>query len=314
MSPDALLQRAARLRRCCCRTSERDEALAPDFFRELDLLFYAAAALPQPALGAAAALARRARGEPVPFVSAWGATETSPLVTRCTSTLDGPANIGLPVPGAELKLVPERRQARDARAGPAASRPATSGTRNADPAAFDEEGFYRIGDAVRLADAARSRTAAWSSTAASPRTSSSPPAPGCTWARCGSRADRGAARRWSQDVVIAGHDREEVGVARLPEPGRRAGDVRPIRAGDAADRAGRRRARIARRSLRAYNRGAAQRAAARVRSALLLAEPPSIDAGEITDKGYINQRAVLDRRAGLVEALYAPDDPDVIRL
>ena len=98
-----------------------------------------------------------------------------------------------------------------------------------------------------------------------------------------------------QDIVIAGHDRDAVGLLLFPSA--------------AQDEDLRERIAVA---LRAHNReesGASSRA---VRSAILLTEPPSIDAGEITDKGYINQRAVLDRRAALVEALFTPDHPDVI--
>jgi feruloyl-CoA synthase len=117
-----------------------------------------------------------------------------------------------------------------------------------------------------------------------------------------------------QDAVIAGHDREAVGVLLFPDA---AACAKAIGAGDDLSRDdlvqdGRLHERIAA-LLEAYNAEIGEASSRAVRCAILLADPPSIDAGEITDKGYINQRAVLDRRAHLVEALFAADAPGVIR-
>jgi feruloyl-CoA synthase len=100
---------------------------------------------------------------------------------------------------------------------------------------------------------------------------------------------------WVADAVITGHDRDEVGALIFPSPGRIVDDAfrRELAAGIArcnADRSG---------------------SSTRIARALVLAEPASIDAGEITDKGYLNQRAVLERRMALLEQLYASADPIV---
>jgi feruloyl-CoA synthase len=266
---------------------ESDGDLAATFFRDLDLLFYAAAALPRPTWDRLVRVARRVRGETVPFVSAWGSTETSPLVTQVHDLLDEPGNIGVPVPGATLKLVPNGRKLEARVKGPQVA----PGYFESSCPMLDDEGFYVTGDAMRLADPSDpNRGLVFDG-----RVSEDFKLTSGTWVHVGALRLKliGALAPLVQDLVIAGHDRDAVGVLLFP--------------GAAQDENLRERIAAA---LRAHNReecGASSRA---VRSAVLLTEPPSIDAGEITDKGYINQRAVLDRRAALVEALFAPGSPD----
>ena len=109
----------------------------------------------------------QARGDAVPMVSAWGSTETSPLATAVHFPIDAaPASSACRRPGAELKLVPQRRQARDARARPERHARLLAAARRSTAAAFDDEGFYRIGDAGAVRRPGRCRRAASSSTAA----------------------------------------------------------------------------------------------------------------------------------------------------
>src|SRR6185436_9100701 len=291
---------------------ERDEDLAQGFFRELDLLFYAAAALPRPTWDRLVRLGRRVRGEPVPFVSAWGATETSPLVTQVHYAIDEPGNIGVPVPGALLKLVPNGWKLEVRVKGPQVT-PGYFGDDERFRAAVDDEGFYAPGDAVRLADPADpNRGLVFDG-----RLSEDFKLTTGTWVHVGALRISliAALSPLVPDAVIAGHDRDAVGVLLFPDPAACAQAIGA--AGDLSQsdlvRDGRLRARIAA-ALSAHNREAGEASSRSVQSAILLADPPSIDAGEITDKGYINQRAVLDRRAGLVEALFTPDAPDVIRI
>jgi feruloyl-CoA synthase len=290
---------------------ERDEELAASFLRELDLLFYAAAALPRPTWDRLTALARRVRGAPVPFVSAWGSTETSPLVTQVHGLLDEPGNVGVPVPGAELKLVPNQGKLEVRVRGPQVT-PGYFKDPDLWSAALDEDGFYRIGDALRLADPADpARGLVFDG-----RVSEDFKLTSGTWVHVGAlRLSLIAALApLVQDVVIAGHDREAVGVLLFPDL---AACARTVGAADglpAADvLSDERLARQIATALAAHNHQAAGTSSRTVQSALLLAEPPSLDAGEITDKGYINQRAVLDRRAPLVAALFEPGAPGVIR-
>jgi len=291
---------------------ERDEALAQGFFRELDLLFYAAAALPRPIWDRLVLLARRVRGEPVPFVSAWGSTETSPLVTQVHYAIDEPGNIGVPVPGALLKLVPNGWKTEVRVKGPQVT-PGYFRDEERFRAALDEEGFYSTGDAVRLADPGEpNRGLVFDG-----RLSEDFKLTTGTWVHVGTLrlSLLAALSPLVQDAVIAGHDRDCIGVLLVPDAAACAKAIGV--AGDTPRtdlvRDERLHARIAA-ALGAHNRDTGEASSRSVRSAILLAEPPSIDAGEITDKGYINQRAVLDRRASLVEALFAAEAPDVIRL
>jgi feruloyl-CoA synthase len=291
---------------------EQDAALAEGFFRELDLLFYAAAALPRPTWDRLVRLARRVRSEPPPFVAAWGSTETSPLVTQVCYALDGPGNIGVPVPGAVLKLVPNGPKLEVRVKGPQVT-PGYFRDEERGETAFDEEGFYLPGDAVRFADPGDpNRGLVFDG-----RLSEDFKLTSGTWVHVGALRISliAALSPLVQDAVIAGHDREAVGVLLFPDA---AACAKAIGAGDDLPRGellgdSRLRERIAV-LLEAYNREIGEASSRALRCAILLAEPPSIDAGEITDKGYINQRAVLDRRAHLVEALFAAGEPGVIRV
>ncbi len=299
---------------------ESDIALRTTFFRDLDLLFYAAAALPQPLwdrLDRVSALARG--GERVTMVSAWGSTETSPMVTSVHFPIDRPGVIGLPAPGTELLMVP-------ASDGAVASGGVALGKwelrvrgPNVTPgyweqpettrAAFDEEGFYRIGDAGKFADPADpSRGIVFDGRIAEDFKLTSG-----TWVHAGAvrLALIAACAPVVEDAVITGHDREFAGALLFPSlagiqrlcPGAPAGasTAHLVALPEVQVR------------VREGLSNMAGGSSMRVERALFLAEPPSIDLGEITDKGYINQRTVRERRAADVERLHARDpEPSVL--
>ena len=132
---------------------ERDETFARAFFRNLRLIFYAGAALPQDLWSRLEAVSVRTTGHRVPMTSSWGTTETAPLATAAHFLLDRAGNIGLPAPGLEMKLVPSGGKLEIRVRGPNV----TPGYWKRDDLtrdAFDDEGFYMPGDAVRLADSA----------------------------------------------------------------------------------------------------------------------------------------------------------------
>jgi len=165
--------------------------------------------------------------------------------------------------------------------------------------AFDAEGYYRIGDAGRLVDPADP----CKGVAFDGRVAEDFKIMSGTWISVGTLRVNAvsALTPFAADVVVTGHDREEVGLLVFPSPQARAASPDELRAKIAA----------ALRAMKIEGVGSSQ-SPARV---LLLDEAPSVDAGEITDKGYVNQRAVLSRRAAEVEALYAePTDPRVIRI
>src|SRR5437667_5492333 len=132
---------------------ERDEALARSFFRTLRLIFYAGAALPQDLWERLEAISQRATGERVPMTSSWGTTETSPLSTAAHFMIERAGPIGVPVPGVELKLVPTGDKLEVRVRGPHVT-PGYWKRPDLTRAAFDEDGFYKPGDAVRFADPA----------------------------------------------------------------------------------------------------------------------------------------------------------------
>jgi feruloyl-CoA synthase len=266
---------------------EQDRALGERFFRELDLMFYAAAALPQSTWKRLEALSQ---GK-VSMVSAWGSTETAPLVTQVHFAIDRAGVIGLPAPGCELAFMPSGRKLEMRVRGPCVSPGYWRPAGGLEPIAKDERGFYPTGDAGRLEDdLAPERGVVFDG-----RITENFKLASGTWVHVGELriAAVAACAPHVADLVVAGHDRESIGLLIFPAPG--AGEV-----GEEL------RARLA-----AFN---VERTgtSTRVARALVMREPPSIDHGEITDKGYINQRAVLDRRKDLVERLYATGDAEVI--
>jgi len=287
---------------------EDDAALRDHFFSNLDTIFYAAAALPQDLWERLERLSVAARGERVVMTSAWGLTETAPLATGVHFPIERAGVIGVPVPGLELKMVPSGGKLEMRVRGPNVT-PGYYRREDLTRAAFDEDGFYRTGDAGRLADPDDpSRGLLFDGRVAEDFKLLTG-----TWVSTGAVrvAAISAATPIIQDAVVTGHDRDQVGLLVFPALAAcaaiagLAADAPPAEViASPALRA------ALRERLAAYNAGQGG-SSATIGRVLLMAEPPDIDAGEITDKGYINQRAVLERRAALVERLYA-DDPEVI--
>ena len=288
---------------------EEDAALRARFFSELDLVFYAAAALPAPLWRRLEAVSVAARGQRVFLTSAWGCTETAPLVTSVHYPIDAPGVIGLPAPGAEVKLAPCAGKAELRVRAPWVT-PGYLGDPALTAAAFDDEGFYRTGDAGELVDPARPELGL----RFAGRIAEDFKLTSGTWVHVGPLRIEvlAALAPLVQDAVIAGEGREALGA--LLFPGLAAGRaLAGAPTAGLAEVAGSPalRERVAA-GLREHNERYPQ-SSRRITRALVLAEPPAIDAGEITDKGYVNQRAVLSRRAAEVERLFAEaPDPAVI--
>ena len=271
---------------------ERDAALRKKFFSELDVLFYAAAALPQNLWDRLKAVSRQENKPGLAMLSAWGSTETSPLATSVHFPMERPGVIGLPVAGCELKLVAAAGKLEVRVRGPNVT-PGYHKRPDLTAAAFDDEGFYRIGDAVRFADPNDpTKGIVFDGRVAEDFKLSTG-----TWVNVGSVRVRliAAADPLLADAVITGHDRDEIGAL--------------VFLGPAAKNAPDLRAKLEMALKKMAGEGGSS---TQVRRLLVMGEPPSIDANEITDKGYMNQRAVLERRAALVQKLYS-EDPEVIR-
>ncbi|MGV2292597.1 feruloyl-CoA synthase [Trinickia sp. YCB016] len=286
------------------RALEVDAALRETFYRRLRMQFYAGAALEQPVWDRLHASAIAHCGERIVMNTGLGMTETAPSALMVVETEVMAGQIGVPLPGTELKLVP---------VGDGASRKLEVRYRgpNVTPGywrapeqtteAFDEEGFFRSGDAVRWLDASRpNRGFVFDGRVAEDFKLSTG-----TWVSVGPLRQRviAAGSPYVADVVVTGHDRDEIGVlivpnlaacralAGLPE----ASAMQVFAHATVAEAF-----QTMLDTLYAGGTGSANRVA----RAALLDPPPSLAAGEVTDKGSINQRAVLAQRAATVEALH----------
>ncbi|HEV7506760.1 MAG TPA: feruloyl-CoA synthase [Thermoanaerobaculia bacterium] len=292
---------------------ERDEVLREAFFRDLDAIFYAAAALPQPLWEKLEDLSILATGRRVVMLSAWGSTETAPSATQVHFLIERAGVIGLPGAGTEIKLAPVESKLELRVKGPNVT-PGYWKRSELGREVFDEDGFLKTGDAGKLADPRDpSQGILFDGRLAENFKLTSG-----TWVHVGELRLEilAAAAPLVQDVVVTGHDRQEIGLLVFPNP---AGcqSLCPGAAADASLAELIRRPEVHSRlaaCLAAHNLTHAS-SSRRIARALLLAEPPSIAAGEITDKGYVNQRAVLERRTALVDQLYAGEPaPELIVL
>jgi len=277
---------------------EQDDAFARDFFERLEGVFYAGAALPQSLWERLEGVARRVRERPLWFTSSWGATETAPAVTSVHWAIERAGCIGAPLPGVELKFVPNGGKLEMRVRGPNVF-PGYRDAPELTAQAFDDEGYYRIGDAGRLVDDAHPELGVMFDG----RVAEDFKLMSGTWVSVGTLRLRAisALSPLAADVVITGHDREQVGLLVFASP-------------QAATMSAEQRTQRLRDGLLAISASGGGSSQTPTR-ALLLAEPPNADAGEITDKGYLNQRRVLERRAADVLALYAPvADPRVVRI
>jgi feruloyl-CoA synthase len=290
---------------------EKDDALCRTFFRDLRMLAYGGATLPGDLYTRMQALAVKYTGHRIVFFTGWGSTETAPTATSTYWETERVGLIGLPHPGVELKMVPAGSdtgagQKYELRLRSVIVMPGYHKRPDLTAAAFDEEGFYKIGDAgtfVDPDDPAQGLIFAGRVVEDFKLTSG-------TFVHVGSLrvAAVAAASPVLQDAVVTGQDRAYAGLLAWPNlmacrqltgsPEATAADViqdpRVIR--------------HVRNSLAAHN-AAHPGSSQQIKRIILMAEPASIDGGELTDKGYINQRATLERRAGLVRELYA-DPPE----
>ena len=278
---------------------ESDAELRRSFFRNLDAVFYAGAALPQNLWARLEALTVAENGGRLSMLSGWGSTETSPMATCVHYPIARAGVIGNPGPGTELKLVPSGTKLEVRVRGPNVT-PGYWRRDDLTREAFDEEGFYRIGDAMKFVDPDDPAKGL----AFDGRVAEDFKLMSGTWVHVGTVRVQliAACDPLVQDAVITGHDREEMGALVFVNPAAAKAlglDTDGVRA----------RLQTALGKLAAESTGTST---APVRL-LVLDEPPSIDANEITDKGYINQRAVLERRAAPVERLHA-GGPEVILL
>ena len=289
---------------------ERDPVLREVFFKNLDVIFYAAAALTQSAWEKLENLSKQTIGRRVVMLSGWGATETSPDCTQVYWPISKAGVIGLPIPGTEIKLVPNEEKLEVRVRGPNVM-PRYYKNPMLTEEAFDEEGFYCIGDAGKLEDPLNPIKGI----VFDGRVSENFKLSTGTWVSVGNLRTTivACAGNVIQDLVITGHDRDEIGILVFPNVlGCRAlcpelAVETPV---DVLIENKKVRAALTD-GLKAHNQ-ASSGSSTIVARARFMSEPPNIDANEITDKGYINQRSVLGQRENLVTLLYSHDEKNML--
>jgi feruloyl-CoA synthase len=283
---------------------ERDAKLRAAFFRNLAYMSYGGAVVSSDVYERLQALAVAETGGRIPMTTMYGATETQGVAAVHWET-DQVGLIGLPYPGAVLKLTPHGHKY-EVRAKAPTIAPGYLGDPERTAAAFDEEGFYKLGDAARFLDPDRPQLGL----VFDGRVSEDFKLDSGTWVSVGTLRPQllAVCSPHVQEAVITGQDRRFIGGLLWPAAGTWQALVAEL--GEAAARE--RLAALVRERLAAFNAGAGG-SSRRIVRVTLLQEPPSLEEGELTDKGYVNQRRVLERRATCVEALYRdPPGPGVI--
>ncbi|UPK06447.1 AMP-binding protein [Bradyrhizobium sp. 170] len=290
-----------------CDAIENDHALGASVFKRVDRLSYAGAAISQATLEKLYRLTLSITGRRIPVMSGYGATETAPTISTTHWATDQPGEIGLPAPGLQLKLIPVSDTYEARVKGPNVT-PGYLGRPDLTEKAFDEEGFYRIGDTVSFLDPAKPELGLHFTG----RISENFKLANGTWVSIGNMraAILAATRGVLLDIVVAGENLESCALLCWLNP-TEAARISKTPASDLTcdllviqflkDR------------FQEYNENVGS--SERIYSFSLLKDPPSLAAGEITDKAYVNQRAVLKNRSELVERLYGNEaSRDVIQV
>ena len=283
-----------------------DEDLRKIFFKDLLYIGYGGASLPPEIWFGIRDLAKD-MGKDIELVCGWGATETAPLATSTYFHLDKPGNIGLPIPGLELKMIPIGNKMELRLRGPNVT-PGYLKRKDLTDKAFDEEGFYLIGDAGRLVDP-------------------NDPSKGVdfdgrvvenfklltgTWVDVGSLrlAIVNSCAPYFQDGLVTGHDKNYIGFLAWPNIeacktfiGEELEISQILKHPKLISEI--------KNKLKDHN-NAYPGSSTKVKKVLFMDKPPSFDDNEITDKGYVNQSSALAARSVLVEKLYNDEDLDEV--
>jgi len=289
---------------------EEDADFARHLFSKMDFMLYAAAPMPAPVQQRLDAVSAKAVGKRIPFISSLGATETAPACIMCHWPSEAPGNLGLPMPGTAIKLVPNSGKLEMRVKGPNVTS-GYLGNEKASQAAFDEEGFYCMGDAVKFVDPDNFEEGLQFDG----RISENFKLTSGTWVQTG-EVRVGALTAISplgQDAAVTGDMRTEIGLLLFLNQAECAKTFDLSPETTLAELAVNTDLRAhLKEKLTAYNheqKGSSRR----ISRLMIMTEPPSVQDNEITDKGYLNQMATLTARQAMVERLYE-DDPAVIVL
>ena len=286
-----------------------DDALRQTLLSRVQMFFYAGAALAQPIWDSLYESQEREIGERIVMGTGLGMTESGPFGIFVTNPLVQAGDLGVPTPGLELKLVDTQGKTEVRYRGPNIT-PGYWRNPEETTGAFDEEGFFKTGDAVKWID----ETDVHLGLKFDGRIAEDFKLATGTFVSVGPLRAKiiAAGAPFIQDVVLTGINLKEVGAMVFPTPAVRAlsglaadaplADVlasAPVQA-----------------KFQAIVNALTQTAtgsASRVARLCLLSEPPTIDKGEITDKGSINQRSVLSHRADTVVALHADTLDNIVK-
>lgn len=283
-----------------------NEALRNNFFQRLKLMQYAGASLSQHTWDGLDQAARKATGERIMIITGYGSTETAPFAFTTTWAVDRAGLVGLPAAGLEVKLVPNGEKLELRLRGPNVT-PGYWKQPDKSAESYDEEGYYKIGDALKFADPDDiGRGFVFDGRVTEDFKLSTGTWVNVSGVRLGAIS---ACAPLVRDIVLTGLDRNHIGALIFPAldacrnvAGHESGGDAEVVVAHPAVRA----------AFQARLDALASKAtgsANHIARAILLTTPPSIDAGEVTDKGSINQRAVMAARAGLAEDLYAEPVP-----
>ena len=289
---------------------KEDVALRETFFADLDMIFYAGASLPAKTWQALEEMAVATGGKSPLITTSWGLTETAPAAMISHEQVDTAGVIGVPLPGVEVKMIPVDDGRYDVRVRGASITKGYLKNPEKTQEAFDEEGYFLTGDAMKLSDPADvNRGLVFDG-----RLSEDFKLTTGTWVQSANlRLDiLGLLAPFAQDVVITGEGRDTLGVLIIPNravltaEGMQSTQADGVLTCEALNA-----------TLSERLRGHAAQAtgsATRITAALVLSDPPSVAAGEATAKGNINFPKFLSLRAALVERLYDPDDNETLRI
>ncbi|WP_300381757.1 AMP-binding protein [Henriciella sp.] len=276
---------------------EKDDELLHAFFKNMKSIGYGGATLSDDLYDRLQNLAIKATGKRIPIVTMYGATETQGI-TVVHWEVERVGLIGLPLPGMTLKLVPVGAKLEVRVKGPSVM----DGYHNLpekNAEAFDEEGYYKLGDAARMVDEDDPNKGI----IFDGRVGEDFKLSSGTWVSVGTlRPDLVAAcSPLVFDAVLVGQDKDFA--AAMFWPAQATFESYVQEAGGDMQKAFIRLTGELKEKVAAYN-AKEKGSSRRIKRFLVMTEPPSIDAGEITDKGYVNQRAVSDRRDDLVRSLF----------
>ncbi|HEV3427661.1 MAG TPA: feruloyl-CoA synthase [Paraburkholderia sp.] len=291
---------------------ETDAALRERFFSRVKLYFFAGAGLSQAAWERLERVTLAHCGERIRIMAGLGMTETAPSCLFTTGPVARAGYIGLPAPGCFAKVAPVDGKLEVRFRGPNVMGGYWRASAEHARDVFDEEGYYRSGDAVRFVDPARPELGL----AFDGRIAEDFKLASGTFVSVGPMRARiiSEGAPYVQDAVITGMNRDDVGVMIFPRLDACRALAKLGANASAADVLAAPGVRGFFADLVARLNVSATGSATTIARLRLLAVPPSLDLGEVTDKGSINQRAVLQHREALVETMHAPDveDPDVL--